>query len=338
MRARTGVVLLQLGGPETLGDVRPFLYNFFRDLIPDNLRVPRFLIPLVAWLLARWRAPHSRRLYAAIGGGSPLRAQTQLQAAALRWELRRRGLLLPVYVAMRNWKPDSAGALLRARRDGVDTLIAVPLYPQYSYSTTRSSVNELKRVMGALDYAAGLRVVEQYCEHPQYIEALVALTRRFLKSFQTPAREVHLIFSAHGLPLKYIERGDPYLEQVQRTMAAVIARLEHPGPAHLSFQSRLGPEKWLSPATETLIEKLAAEERVKALCIVPIAFVSEHVETLNEIDIQYAEVARRQGIAEFRRVCALKCHPAFIACLADEVVKRLDRARLTAADAAGSRA
>lgn len=328
-----GVVVAQLGGPETLADVRPFLFNFFVDLIPDNIPVPTPLVRPTAWLLARWRAPYSRSLYAAIGGGSPLRRQTEMQAQALRSELRRRGRPLPVYVAMRNWRPYSEDALRAARADGVTQLVFLPLYPQYSYSTTRSSLNELTRVMAYLKYEPRLSVVEEYCEDPKYVDALVDLIRRYLTGFQTPAEGVHVIFSAHGLPLKYLERGDPYLEHVKRTTAAAVAKLGHRGPTHLSFQSRLGPEKWLSPASDSLIKELGAKG-ARAVCIVPIAFVSEHVETLNEIDIQYAGVARKAGIAEFRRVCALKCHPGYVACLADQIEAALARAAEPAASPA----
>jgi ferrochelatase len=319
---RPGVVLAQLGGPETLDDVRPFLYNFFVDLIPDNVPVPKPLVKPTAWLLSTWRAPYSRKLYASIGGGSPLRGQTEAQAQALRDELRRRGNTMPVYVAMRNWRPYSEDALDAARRDGVTDLVFLPLYPQYSYSTTRSSLNELKHAMRAAQYEPRLHVIEQYCEDPEYIAALADVTRRHLRDFRTPAEQVHVIFSAHGLPQRYIERGDPYLDQVKKTVAAASALLAHPGPVHLSFQSRLGPEKWLEPASELLIEDLAAKG-TRAMCVVPVAFVSEHVETLNEIDIQYADVAKRAGVAEFRRVCTVKCHQSFVTCLANQVESAL---------------
>jgi ferrochelatase len=319
---RPGVILAQLGGPETLDDVRPFLYNFFVDLIPDNIPMPTPFVRPAAWLLSTWRAPYSRKLYASIGGGSPLRAQSEAQAQALRDELRRRGDPMPVYVAMRNWRPYSEDALNAARSDGVTDLAFVPLYPQYSYSTTRSSLNELKRAMRAARYEARLHVVEQYCEDPAYITALVDVTTRHLRDFRAPAEHVHVIFSAHGLPQRYIERGDPYLDQVKKTVAAVSARLAHPGSVHLSFQSRLGPEKWLEPASELLIAELAAKG-ARAMCVVPVAFVSEHVETLNEIDIQYAEVAKRAGVIEFQRVCTVRCHPSFVRCLADQVENAL---------------
>lgn len=311
---RPGVALLQLGGPETLDDVRPFLRNFFRDLLADN--APKLLVEPLSALIAAWRAPTSRQLYASIGGGSPLRAQTQAQADALRDELRRRGCDWPVYVAMRNWHPDSAEMLERAHRDGVTHLAAVPLYPQYSFATTRSSVNELRRVLALTPYRPALGVVDEHCDEPSYVDALVDVTRKALRGFKAPPADIHLIFSAHGLPVSYIERGDPYVEHVKRSMAAALAKLAHPGPSHLSYQSRLGPQKWLQPSTDSLLEELG-RSGARAACVVPVAFVTEHVETLNEIDIQYRDVARSANIAEFGRACAVKCHPSYVRCLAD---------------------
>jgi protoporphyrin/coproporphyrin ferrochelatase len=325
---KPAVVLAQLGGPETLADVRAFLYNFFVDLIPDNIPVPGVLVRPLAWAISTARYKFSQGLYASIGGGSPLRAQTDAQANALRDELKRRGRPLPVYVAMRNWHPLSEIAVRQAMADGVTHLVFLPLYPQYSFSTTRSSLNELRRVTKVEGAQYELLVIEEYCDDASYIDAVVAVTRLALASFAAPATDVHLIFSAHGLPLKYIERGDPYLDHVKRSMAAAVAKLGHPGPIHLSFQSRLGPEKWLRPASDALIRELGSAG-ARAVCVVPIAFVSEHVETLNEIDIQYGAIARAAGIVEFKRACAVKCHPSFVRCLADQVEEVLRRPDVT---------
>lgn len=310
---RFGVALLQLGGPGSLDDVRPFLFNFFRDLLADN--VPAALIRPLAWLIATLRAPFSRQLYASIGGKSPIREQTQAQADALRDELRRRGRDWPVYVAMRNWLPSTSEMLQRAERDAVTDLTVIPLYPQYSYATTRSSVNELLRLSEVLQYRGRLRIIDHYCDDGLYLDALTDVTRKALRAFKAPAAEIHLIFSAHGLPVSYITKGDPYLSQVKTTMAGAVERLAHPGPTHLSFQSRLGPQKWLRPSTDELLQELGTSG-ARAVCIVPVAFVTEHVETLNEIDIQYRDAAERAGIAEFHRACAVKCHPSFVRCLA----------------------
>jgi len=287
--------------------------------------VPGPLVKPLARLIAGWRAPRSRELYRSIGGGSPLRAQTEAQARALAVELAERGQPMPVFVAMRNWKPYSKDALVAARAAGVERLVFVPLYPQYSFSTTRSSLNELRKAMNVLKYEPTMDIVEAYCDDPNYIAALADVTGRYVRSFRAPAQDVHLIFSAHGLPRYYIERGDPYLDHVHRTVAAMTAKLSHPGPVHVSFQSKLGPARWLEPSTEHLLDKLIADG-ARALCIVPVAFVSEHVETLNEIDIQYAAIVKHAASVEYQRVCTLKCHPSFIRCLAGQVQRALQHA------------
>lgn len=319
----TGVVLTQVGGPDDLASVRPYLQSFFSD--PDLIRLPGWMKPfqgVFAWGIAAWRAPYSRSLYASIGGGSPIRAQTDAQAKALRWELRRRGMDLPVLVAMRHSQPNSLAAMRTARDMGLRRLIVIGLFPQYSFSTTLSGLVGVRTALAALDYHPDLVAIEEYCDDPEYIAAVADVTRRALRAFAAPARDVHLVFSAHGLPVSYIRDGDPYLSHVQRSVKAVTGVLRHPGPVHISFQSRLGPQKWLEPSSEHLIRSLG-ESGVKAVCVVPIAFVSEHVETLNEIDLQYGDIARQTGILEFRRACTVKCHPRYIACLAGLVQRAL---------------
>jgi ferrochelatase len=322
----TGVLLTQVGGPDNLDAVRPYLRSFFSD--PDLIRLPKWMKPLqgaFAWSLATLRAPYSRSLYASIGGGSPIRAQTEAQAWALQRELGRRGLDYRVFVSMRHSQPNSLAAMRAARDAGLRRLIIIGLFPQYSFSTTLSGLVGVRNAMNELDYHPETVVVEEYCDDPEYVAAVADVTSKALRSFKTPADEVHLVFSAHGLPLSYIRGGDPYLSHVQRSVRAVSDALGHPGPVHISFQSRLGPQKWLEPASDKLIEDLG-RQGVRAVCVVPIAFVSEHVETLNEIDIQYAAVARESGVQEFMRACTVKCHPRYIACLANIVARA--RARL----------
>jgi ferrochelatase len=320
---RTGVVLTQVGGPDDLAAVRPYLRSFFSD--PDLIRFPKWLKPLqgaFAWSLATARAPYSRKLYASIGGGSPIRDQTEAQARALDAELRRRGNAMPVLIAMRHSQPNSLAAMCAAREAGLTRLIVIGLFPQYSFSTTLSGMTGLAKAMDALGYHPEVVAVDEYCDDPGFVDAVVDVTTRALRSFAAPQDHVHLIFSAHGLPMSYIREGDPYADHVQRSVAAVQAALRHPGPVHTSFQSKLGPQRWLEPASDVLLRELG-QRGVKAVCMVPIAFVSEHVETLNEIDIQYRDIARRSGIVEFHRACAVKCHPAFIRCLADQAQKAL---------------
>lgn len=236
---------------------------------------------------------------------------------------------------MRNWQPDTASMIRAAEADGVTHLIALPLYPQYSYATTRSSVNELKRLL-ALEpsYRPALAVIDEHCDEPSYVEAVADVTRKAMAGFRCAPHDIHLIFSAHGLPVSYIDKGDPYLGHVKRTMAAVLARLQHPGPAHLAFQSRLGPQRWLSPSTDDLLRELGVSG-ARGACVVPVAFVTEHVETLNEIDIQYRAIAREAHIPEFDRACAVKCHPSYVRCLADLAERGVRSAQGVGVSAAG---
>jgi protoporphyrin/coproporphyrin ferrochelatase len=320
---KTGVVLTQVGGPENLAAVRPYLRSFFSD--PDLIRLPKWMKSLqgaFAWSLSTLRAPYSRSLYASIGGGSPIRGQTEEQARQLQQELLKRGLDYPVFVSMRHSKPNSIAALQAARQAGLTRLIVIGLFPQYSFSTTLSGWTGLRNAMDELHYHPETVVIEEYCDDPDYVAAVADVTVRALRSFATPASDVHLVFSAHGLPVSYVRGGDPYLEHVQRSVKAVSEVIDHPGRVHISFQSRLGPQKWLEPASDKLIEQLG-KEGASAICVVPIAFVSEHVETLNEIDIQYAAVAKRSGVKEFYRACTLKCHPRYIACLANIVSRAI---------------
>ena len=321
--SKTGVILTQVGGPDNLASVQPYLQSFFSD--PDLIRLPKWLKPFqktFAWSLSTARAPYSRKLYASIGGGSPIRGQSEAQARALSWELRRRGRPMPVIVAMRHSQPNSLAALRAARDAGLTRLIVIGLFPQYSFSTTLSGLTGVRNAMDALHYHPEIVAVEEYCDDHDYIAAVVDVTRRALHAFTAPAERVHLVFSAHGLPVSYIEGGDPYLKHVQRSVKAASAALAHPGPVHTSFQSRLGPQKWLEPPSDKLISELG-ESGVQAICVVPIAFVSEHVETLNEIDIQYGQIARRSGVNEFHRACAVKCHPSYIRCLANQAERAL---------------
>ncbi len=328
---KTGIILTQVGGPDNLDSVQPYLQSFFSD--PDLIRLPKWLQPFqkaFAWSLSTARAPYSRSLYASIGGGSPIRGQSEAQARALSWELGHRGRSMPVFVAMRHSQPNSMAAMRAARDAGLTRLIVIGLFPQYSFSTTLSGLTGIRNAMDALQFHPEIVAVEEYCDDPDYIAAVVDITRRALGAFTTPPEDVHLVFSAHGLPVSYIEGGDPYLGHVQRSVRAASAMLGHRGPIHTSFQSRLGPQKWLEPASDKLISELG-QSGANAICVVPIAFVSEHVETLNEIDIQYGDVARRSGVKEFRRACTVRCHPSYIRCLANQVEKAFSLTPLVAA-------
>ena len=320
---RIGVLLFNLGGPDTLDDVKPFLYNLFSD--PDIIRLPwRALQKPLAWVISTGRYKKSRGYYEQIGGGSPLRKITEQQARALEEALGRRGISAKAYVGMRYWKPFTEEAIARIRADRVTHLVVLPLYPQFSISTTGSSLNLMKAIFARNGgQAPRLSVIESWQDDPDYINALAGMVREELARFpdQTPSA-THIVFSAHSVPVSYIEEGDPYLDQTRQTVARVMKELGEDRPHALSFQSKVGPVKWLRPSTDETVRRLAAEG-VRQVLLVPVSFVSEHIETLYELDILYRHVAEEVGLAHYRRVPALNCRPDFIDALANLVEKKV---------------
>ncbi len=312
MTGPVGVVLLNMGGPDAPEAVRPFLENLFSD--PEILPAPSLLRrPLARWIAAR-RSRFVTDRYRAIGGGSPIARITREQAAALQQAL---GPGFAVTVAMRYWPPRADAAVADLGRRGVGRVVAVPLYPQFSRTTTGSSLADLERAVAAGGLADRPRVaIRSWHEFPPYLDALAETVAETLE--RAPGATV--LFSAHGLPVRVIEAGDPYLDQVNATVAGVLRRLP-PVPHRLAFQSRAGPVKWLEPATEDAIRALG-RDGVDRVVVVPVSFVSDHIETLHEIDIEYAAVARDAGIAEFLRAPSLNTRPAFIRALAALVRQR----------------
>jgi protoporphyrin/coproporphyrin ferrochelatase len=320
-RPDLGVVLLQLGGPDALGSVEPFLYNLFCD--PDIIDLPfafLFRRPL-ARLISRRRAPKVQEYYRRIGGRSPILKLTRRQARALEARLAP-DLPARVYVAMRYWHPLTEETLEAVRRDGIKRLVLLPLYPQYSRTTTGSSVREWRRWMDRKGMAdMPVSVVEDYCEHPRYIEALVQQIGYALRRIPAAARgDVHLVFSAHGTPVKLVKAGDPYQEQIIRTYRSVVACGNFGLPHHLCYQSKVGPQRWLEPSLEQTVRSLAAAG-VKRMIVIPIAFVSDHSETLWEINMQIREEAEALGVRRYDMSPALHTNPLFIDALADLVRK-----------------
>jgi protoporphyrin/coproporphyrin ferrochelatase len=312
MPEKTAVLLLQMGGPDSLDAVEPFLCNLFSDR--DIIRIgPAFLQPVIARIISRRRARTVVEYYRRMGGKSPLRELTEQQGAELEKVL---GEGYRCFVAMRYWKPDTIEALAAIKREGISRIVALSLYPHYSRATSGSSFNELERVLAQSKAHFDLAYIRQFYDHPAYIGALVEKIEQGLAEFADRSA-VRLVFSAHGLPQSFIDSGDPYLEHIQGTVRLVM---EHFGGIshHLAFQSRAGPVKWLEPSTEGKITELAAAG-CKDLLMVPLSFVSDHIETLYEIDIQYREEAQKLGIANFRRSGSLNSSPAFIGCLADLV-------------------
>ena len=312
MSDKTAVLLLQMGGADSLPAIEPFLYNLFSDR--DIIRIgPAFLQPIIARFIARRRSKKVMAYYRKIGGKSPIRELTEQQAVALEAAL---GSSYRCFVAMRYSKPDSAEALAAIAREGITNIIALSLYPHYSRATVGSSINELERVLKKSAVQFKVSYLRQFYDHPPYIAALAEKIDRGLAGF--PERSaVQLVFSAHGLPQSFIDSGDPYLEHIQATVRLVMEYFDGISH-HLAFQSRAGPVKWLEPSTEAKIAELAAAGH-KQLLMVPLSFVSDHIETLYEIDIQYREEATALGITDFRRTEALNSSPAFISSLAEMV-------------------
>lgn len=312
MPEKTAILLLQMGGPDSIDAVEPFLLNLFSDR--DIIKIgPAFLQPFIARRIAKKRAPKVEGYYQKIGGKSPIRELTDDQARALEAKL---GADYRCFVAMRYSKPGTIDALAAIKKEGISRIIALSLYPHYSRATTGSSINELKRVLSQAGVSFHLRYIDRFYDHPLYIQALTEKIEAGLAGFGDRSR-VAVVFSAHSLPQSFIDDGDPYLAHIQETVRLVMERLgemEH----HLSFQSKAGPVKWLEPSTEDMLKNLAAEGR-KELLMVPLSFVSDHIETLYEVDIQYGEEAKELGIEIFRRSPSLNSSPLFIECLADLV-------------------
>ncbi len=320
---RVGVLLLNLGGPERIQDVKPFLYNLFSD--PEIIRLPVAAMQKpFAWLISSLRSSKSQQAYRSIGGGSPLRRITKQQARELQSNLRQKGVDATSYVAMRYWHPFTESAVADLKADGVDQVVVLPLYPHFSISTSGSSFRELQRLRNTDPAFSRLpiRCIRSWYDHPGYIQALANLIAREIQACEEPAT-AHIFFSAHGVPKSYVEdAGDPYQLEIVACSKLILEQLRqqlgHSNPFTLAYQSRVGPVEWLKPYTEDALQELG-EQGVKDLVVVPISFVSEHIETLEEIDIDYRELATTAGVKNFRRVPALDTDPAFIAALTDLV-------------------
>jgi protoporphyrin/coproporphyrin ferrochelatase len=312
----TGVVLLNMGGPDSLNAVRPFLARLFSD--KELIRLPAAAItqPLFAWIVSGLRARKVRRYYEEIGGGSPIAAITERQRFALEGALRATGGRFKVYTGMRYWYPLAKHAALEMKEDGVARGIALPLYPHFCSATTGSSFSDLRRWMKWARCSFPLTEIRSYPEHPKYIAALAETITAVIRDADRGG--IFLLFSAHGVPRSLIDGGDPYREDTARTVAAVMRSF--PGLPHgISYQSKVGPTAWLPPDTVDEVTRLA-REGVKTLVVVPVSFVSEHIETLHELDVRLAAHARQAGIQSFLRAPALNDAPGFIAALRDLVL------------------
>lgn len=311
MNDRTALVLFNLGGPESLDSVEGFLVNLFSD--PDIFRLPLGFLTQkpFARLIARRRVREAQAGYAAIGGRSPLRENTERQAQALARAL---GDAFDVQVCMRYWHPLTREVVARLKERGHGRVVLLPLYPQYSTTTTGSSYNEFQHECARQDYRPETVLVEQWYDNADYQQAIVDTITAEARRLPDPdPARIELLFSAHGLPRKIVDRGDPYEQQVRATYESLVRRLGWPHTT-LCYQSRVGPLEWLQPYTEAVVRH-KARAGTKQMMVYPISFVSDHIETLYELGILYARLARELGVESYRVVPALNDHPLLIRAL-----------------------
>ncbi|MDP1759648.1 MAG: ferrochelatase [Thermodesulfovibrionales bacterium] len=363
-KEKIGIILLNLGGPDSIQAVKPFLYNLFSDRQIIKLGPP-FLQKPLAWLISTLRSKKTEGYYRLIGGKSPILDITIAQAKALEEVLNKRAEAqesrsseaknqtseLPdspihpfthspffkVYVGMRYWHPLIEDVIPQIYNEGIRKLIGLSLYPQYSLATSGSSLSKFREVASKYYTEVEVFCTPSWYDHPLYIEALVDVIKKGLKSFNAdspihPVRDsslngvhlftdspVYVLFSAHSLPEKFIDEGDPYVRHIERTIEEIVKRI--PIKWNLSYQSKSGPVKWLGPSTGEKLKELA-DRNIKTILIVPISFVSDHIETLYEIDILYMQMAKGLGI-NLRRTDSLNTHPLFIEALKDIVIKNV---------------
>jgi len=336
---KIGVVLLNLGGPDSLQAVRPFLYNLFSDR--EIIRLgPAFLQKPIAKLISTLRSGKTEHMYSQIGGKSPILDITTAQAKALEKMLNEQSavsgqqsagglnpsLSFKVYIGMRYWRPFVKDTLAKIIEDGIEHLIVLTLYPHYSKATTGSAIADFKKVLSKLatrNSQLTTQYIDRWYDFPPYIDSLAELISEGMKEFK--GNDFEILYSAHSLPQSFIDEGDPYLEHINATIAAVNSSLVTRHSLllkwHLSFQSKTGPVKWLEPSTGETIIRLA-KEGCKNLLVVPISFVSDHIETLYEIDILYKKLAEKHGI-NLARCRSLNTYDKFILAMKQLIMAKI---------------
>ena len=318
---KLAVVLFNLGGPDGPEAVEPFLRNLFTD--PAIISLPGILRMPLGRFIAKRRAPVAREIYAKIGGRSPILEETQAQARALERVLAGRGIEAKAFVAMRCWHPFSDGAAKAVKDWQPDRIVLLPLYPQYSTTTTASSLRDWERASAKLGLHVPTSRVCCYPTNAGFVDALATSIRETWKEARPDVR-YRLLLSAHGLPERVIAKGDPYRWQVEQTAAALVEKLGMDGlDWRVCYQSRVGPLRWIGPATDAEIRQAGADGL--GLVVAPIAFVSEHSETLVELDIEYAHLARGAGVPHYLRAPTVGVRPQFIEGLADLVIESTGR-------------
>ncbi len=324
-KAKAGVALLNMGSPASPGDVRRFMRELFLDIEMFEFPGERFVRPLFAALISTLRTGRVRQRYRVLGGTSPLLQLTRKQATGLEAALLERGYDVPVEVCMRYSRPFSSEAVERLRARGVGEIIGLPLYPQFSHSTSGSSLLALTKAIQ--DHCPGLPHTEvtHWCDHPDYHSALA---RRILarRGAMTGEEVVGLLLVAHSVPERFVLRGDPYVEQVERTVTGVLEVLNgesrEPIPWMLAYQSQVGPIKWVGPTVLQALDAMLADG-VRSVIVAPVSFVSDHLETLYDIDLQYRRQALELGFERFERIESLNAGDDFLSVLADLVINEV---------------
>jgi ferrochelatase len=315
----TGLVLLNMGGPDSLRAVRPFLYNLFSDRDLIQLPAGALLQKPFAFMISALRAPKVRVNYASIGGKTPLLEWTMKQAEGTAREL---GAQVKPFVAMRYWKPRAEECLRRMKQEGIEQAVVLSMYPHYTSATTGSSVKDFAAAAARIYPELKYTVISEWYDWPAYLDVLANRVREGLEKFHELVRdEVPILFSAHALPQKFIDDGDPYQDHVLATVRGVMERFED-RPWRIGYQSRSGPVQWMAPDTLEVLDQLGAEHAPGVL-IVPISFVSDHIETLQEIDFEMRMHAEAVGVPRFERAPSLNDHQDFLQALAGLVREKV---------------
>jgi ferrochelatase len=307
----TALILLNMGGPDSLAAVEPFLYNLFSDRELIQLPAGALLQKPFAKIISHFRAKKVVENYRIIGGKSPLLEWTQRQAAGIAQRLEN----VQPFVVMRYWHPRAEAVLQEIKAAGIEQAVVLSMYPHYTGATTGSSVNDFKQAAAKVHPALAYQLIENWYAWPGYLDALANRVKEGLESFHELLRDkVQILFSAHALPQKFIDRGDPYQRHVEVTAQEVMQRVGDYDWT-IAWQSRSGPVKWMEPGTEEMIQQLGCAGH-QSLLMVPISFVSDHIETLEEIDIQYRNLAAASGFQHFQRAPSLNIHGDFLDAMA----------------------
>ncbi|NKB55475.1 MAG: ferrochelatase [Alphaproteobacteria bacterium] len=326
---KTAVVLFNLGGPDEPNAVQPFLFNLFND--PAIIGVPTPIRWLIATLISRRRAPVAQEIYEHLGGGSPLLANTQAQADALQASL---GGEVRCFIAMRYWHPFADETAAEVKAFAPDRVVLLPLYPQFSTTTTGSSIKDWMRAAKAAGLEVPTKTICCYFDNTAFVDAIAARVRHMLDEFSEIRPRV--LFTAHGLPKKIVAAGDPYQWQIEQTAAAIVTAIDRTGLDWITcYQSRVGPLEWIQPYTSDVLERAGADG--VPVIVVPIGFTSEHSETLVELDIEYRELADKAGVPSYRRVDTVGADGNFIDGLASIVKHAVAQSEPLTSDESGCR-